>query len=121
MTDNTTTTPDAISSDALKDLHDKASLTDDEKFFRDLVNRGYEMIETLSDEEQYGEFNDVQALALQAVRNLRIKYEQYCTTAAEQLEESAGSPRHLMLGLRTYSRLDTAFDLIKACIVNLDD
>ena len=125
MTEKTTTTPetpDSISADQLKDLKRKAEQTKEEAFLHELMDRGHAIVDIVCEADAYDEFNDVQALALQAVYNLRCKYEQFCTRAAENIEEgSSDNPRHLMKGIRSYTRLATAFDLIKETLVNLDE
>ena len=118
MTEKTTsTTPDSISADELKDLKRKAEKTKEETFFNELMGRGHELVNIICEAKEYGEFNDVQALALQSIYNLRCKYEQFCKAAAK----SEDNPRNLMRGMRAWTQIDTAFDLIESTLINLEE
>ena len=116
MTDNSyvkkTTTPDAVSPDELKDLQKTAKKKEEDDKTSEVMTRGHELVNIVCEADEYNEFEDIQALAAQAVYNLKRKYEQFSMSELEDINNGEGNPRHLMKGVNLAARIDEAFRII---------
>ena len=107
-----TATPAGVSSDELKDLQKAAKQKEADDHLSEVMSRGHEMVQILCDDDEYESIEDIQALAAQAVYNLKRKYEQFTMSELDDVNEGDGNPRHLMRGMRLATKLGVAFDII---------
>ena len=104
------TTPDAISAKELSKLADEASDREEKDRLKELMTMGHDLVEIVADEGRYDDFDEVQALALQASWNLMGSYKR---ALKKMINDDRISQKQIIQCMRAYTQAETAFDILK--------